>query len=248
MPFFIFILGLIVGSFLNVVIFRLKQNEQFVKGRSKCLFCKKELKFLDLIPLLSFIFLKAKCRYCARKLSWQYPLVELATALVFLTGFFYYQLFSFNYLSYLVFSCFLIIIFVYDLKYYLILDKVSLTALLFAFLANFLLGVNPLNLFLGALILGGFFLAQFVFSKGRWIGGGDIRLGLVMGAMLGWPGVLTALMVAYLAGAAAGLLLIVFKKKVWGSQLPFGVFLAPATWVTLLWGPQLVKWYFNLFN
>src|SRR3989338_9130603 len=109
MPFFISILGLIVGSFLNVVIFRLKQNEQFVKGRSRCQFCKKELKLLDLIPLLSFIFLKAKCRYCQRKLSWQYPLVELATALVFLTGFFYYQAFSFNYLAYLVFSCFLIV-------------------------------------------------------------------------------------------------------------------------------------------
>ena len=206
------------------------------------------MKLLDLIPLLSFIFLKAKCRYCQRKLSWQYPLVELATALVFLTGFFYYQAFSFNYLAYLVFSCFLIVIFVYDLKYYLILDKVSLTAFLTAFLANFLLGEDPLNLLLGALALAGFFLAQFAVSKGKWIGGGDIRLGLVMGAMLGWPGVLTALMIAYLAGAVVGLLLIAFKKQAWRSQMPFGVFLAPATWATLLWGPQLVKWYLNLFN
>src|SRR3989344_5798901 len=250
MPFFIFILGLVIGSFLNAVIFRLKKNEQFIKGRSKCLFCKKELKPRDLIPVVSFIFLKGRCRFCQKRISWQYPLLELATGLLFLIGYFYYPAAGqpFNYLAYLSFSCFLIVIFTYDLKYYLILDKVSLTALLVAFLANFLLGRDPLNLLLGAVLVAGFFLSQFLISKGKRIGGGDIRLGLVMGAMLGWPLVLVALFLAYIIGAIIGLWLIVLKKKAWGSQLPFGTFLAAATWLSLCWGERLMNWYLNFLS
>ncbi|MCX6785801.1 MAG: prepilin peptidase [Candidatus Komeilibacteria bacterium] len=240
----IFILGLIFGSFLNAVIFRLKRNEQFIRGRSKCLSCKHNLAWQDLIPLFSFIFLRAKCRYCKAKISWQYPAVELATALVFLIGYWHYLNLT-DYSVYLVFSCFLIIIFVFDFKYYLILDKVSLSALMAAFVFNFLLGYSAINLLIGALAVAGFFLLQFVVSQGAWIGGGDLRLGLVMGAMLGWPMALVALSLAYLSGAAAGLILIVFKKKRFNSQLPFGTFLSLATWVTLLWGEKILSWYLN---
>lgn len=254
------ILGLIIGSFLNAVIFRLKSGEQFITGHSKCPNCCHQLSFFDLIPLFSFIFLKAKCRYCAKSISWQYPLVELVTALVFVVGYWKFFmgtwenenmriLFSlsnvpiFPYLAYLIFSCFLIIIFVYDLRYSLILDKVSLTALVIAFVANYLLGKPLLNLVIAALIIGGFFLLQFVVSKGKWLGGGDIRLGLVMGAMLGWPLAIVALGLAYIIGAAFGLILIVLKKKSLSSQLPFGTFLSLTTWACLLWGQQILDWY-----
>jgi prepilin signal peptidase PulO-like enzyme (type II secretory pathway) len=240
----IIVLGLIFGSFLNAVIFRLKRNEQFISGRSKCLKCKHALAFADLIPLFSFIFLRAKCRYCKAKISWQYPAVELVTALVFLIGYWHYLSLT-DYLVYLVFSCWLIVIFVYDFKYYLILDKVSLSALVTAFVLNFLSGKSALNLLIGALVVSGFFLLQFVVSKGKWIGGGDLRLGLVMGAMLGWPMALVALALAYLSGAALGLLLIVFKKKSFNSQLPFGTFLTVSTWAVLLWGEQILNWYLN---
>jgi len=255
--FIIFIFGLIIGSFLNVVIFRLKLKEQFIIGHSKCPNCSHDLGFWDLIPVFSFIFLKAECRYCRASISWQYPAVELSTALLFVFG--YYHYFSLNaglitqlpvlleYSAYLVFTCFLTVIFVYDFKYYLILDKVSLTAFLAAAFLNILSGKPWQNLLLASLAVGGFFLLQFIVSKGKWIGGGDIRLGLVMGAMLGWPQVLAALFLAYILGSIVGLSLVLFKKKGWKSQLPFGTFLAPATLVVYLWGNSLIKWYFGIF-
>jgi len=247
------VLGLIIGSFLNVVILRLKAGEQFVKGRSKCLNCSHNLGFWDLIPLFSFIFLKAKCRYCKAKISWQYPLVELATGILFIIGYYHFLLGN-NlitqlpyYLVYLIFTCFLIVIFVYDFKYYLILDKVSLTAFALAMVLNIYLGKSWQGLLLASLVVGGFFLFQFLISKGTWIGGGDIRLGLVMGAMLGWPHVLAALFLAYILGAVVGLILLIVKIKGWKSQLPFGTFLTPATLIVYLWGNNLINWYFNLF-
>ena len=243
----IFIFGLIIGSFLNAVIFRLKLNEQFIRGRSKCLNCQNELKAWDLIPVLSFIFLKGKCRYCHKAISWQYPLLELATGLVFLLGYFNLSYikadFVFSYLTFIVFACFLIIIFIYDLKYYLILDKVSLPAFTIALILNVLLGYNVGNLLLASVIIGGFFGLQFIISQGKWIGGGDIRLGLVMGAMLGWPLALVALFLAYILGAVFGLILIISRRKDWQSQLPFGTFLTAATLIALLWGHEILSWY-----
>lgn len=253
----IVILGLISGSFLNAVIFRLKSGEQFITGHSKCPRCGHALGFWDLIPLFTFIFLRGKCRYCHQPIDWQYPLVELVTAAVFTIGCLYFLPLSvafYNqpltsylpYLAYLIFSCFLIIIFVYDLRYYLILDKVSLTALVIAFGANYLLGRPLFNLAGAATLIGGFFTLQFIVSRGKWIGGGDIRLGLVMGAMLGWPISLVALGLAYLIGAAIGLILVAFKKKDLNSQLPFGTFLSLTTWACLLWGQKILAWYLEI--
>ncbi len=261
--FFIFVLGLTIGSFLNAVIFRLKQNERWSRGRSLCPHCRHVLSWFDLIPLVSFVLLRAKCRYCRKSISWQYPLVELVTALVFVIG--YGQFFTgtleyknigallpysyapiLPYLAYLIISSFLIVIFVYDLKYYLILDKVSLPAFLSAMLLNFLLGYSVFNLLLASGLLAGFFFLQFLFSQGQWLGGGDIRLGLVMGAILGWPMALTALVLAYVLGAIVGLTLMALKKKSWKSQLPFGTFLSLAAWLVLLWGREIVNWYLGI--
>lgn len=251
-------MGLIIGSFLNAVIFRLKAGEQFVTGHSKCPHCGHQLGFFDLIPVFSFIFLRGQCRYCHKPIDWQYPMVEAVTALVFAIGF--YSIIGkqmlpaidwrviFEYFTYLIFSCFLIIIFVYDLRYYLILDKVSLTALVIAFLLNYLLGAPIVNLLISALLIGGFFLLQFVVSRGKWIGGGDIRLGLVMGAMLGWPIGVVALGLAYLIGAVVGLLLVALKKKGLNSQLPFGTFLTLTVWACLLWGEHILAWYFTVIG
>lgn len=246
------ILGLIIGSFLNAVIFRLRSGEQFVTGHSKCPACGHQLGFFDLIPVFSFIFLRGKCRYCNKPIDWQYPMVELVTAAIFVIGFFQFPISplagqanfqSLSFFTYLIFSCFLIIIFVYDLRYYLILDKVSLTALIIAFGANYLLGRPLINLAVAAMVIGGFFMLQFIVSRGKWIGGGDVRLGLVMGAMLGWPIGLVALGLAYVIGAAIGLLLVAFKKKDLNSQLPFGAFLSLTTWACLLWGEKILTWY-----
>lgn len=254
----IFILGLLVGSFLNVVVYRIHRAETFVKGFSKCLFCGHRLYAKDLIPLFSYIFLKGRCRYCKQKFSKQYFLVELSTALAFsliiinlLPGFQLANLTALLFLQilyYLVITAFLVVIFVYDLKYYLILDKIIIPAVLFAIACSFFLGHDMLNLFLAAFIGGGFFLLQFVVSKGKWIGGGDIRLGFLMGIILGWPHILTGLFVAYLLGSIISLGLLLFGNKSWTDKVPFGTFLTLATFITMLYGQNLVNYYLSFFN
>ncbi|MBI2038330.1 MAG: prepilin peptidase [Candidatus Nealsonbacteria bacterium] len=152
----IFIFGLIVGSFLNSVVFRLEQSQSFLLGRSFCPHCKHQLSWLDLIPIFGFLILKGKCRYCQQKISWQYPLVELATGLIFL-AIFNYQFTIFNFII----ACFFIIIFIYDLKHYIIPDRVVFpaigAALVFDFLKSDILGIS--NFLLSAVGAAAFFAA-----------------------------------------------------------------------------------------
>lgn len=257
--FFIFIIGLCVGSFLNVVICRLPEKRQLVRGRSQCPHCKENLKVQDLIPLLSFFILRGKCRRCRKKISWQYPLVEFFTGAIFLFLAWHFQVVN-NlagplFFRDLVFAAALIVIFTIDLRFYLILDAITIPLAVFAFFANFFLlstsenylGV-ALNLILAGVAGGGFFLTQYLLSKGKWIGGGDIRLGILMGFMLGWPGVLLALILAYLGGAAVSLPLVFLKVKQMKSQMPFGVFLSAATFVAMIWGEKIVGWYLGLLG
>ena len=272
----IFLFSLAIGSFLNVVIWRAK-NEETILGRSYCTNCKKQLAWYDNFPLLSFVLLKGKCRHCGAKISWQYPLVELATSILFVYAFYrhfgvdnFQQILNFKFeILNLLKDWFLIaamvVIFVIDLRWYLILDVISLPAAAIILILNLLAGdpiynlcrlenlwsCNPLSwsgLLISAIIGGSFFLFQFIVSRGRWIGGGDIRLGLLMGLALGWPQILIALMLAYFSGSIVGLSLMAFGKKQWGSMLPFGVFLAPATIATLFWGKKIVHWYINIFS
>jgi prepilin signal peptidase PulO-like enzyme (type II secretory pathway) len=254
---FVFILGLFIGSFLNVVILRLHREESFIKGTSKCLFCRHRLYPKDLVPLFSWLWLKGRCRYCKKRFSGQYPLIEFFTGLAFVLVFWKVipglDLSTASALQYVhlldwwAIVSFLIIIFVYDFKYYLILDKVVWPGIVLALLVNLFLGFSISNLIFAAVIGGGFFLLQFVVSKGRWIGGGDIRLGIFMGAILGWPHVLTALFISYILGSFISIFLIFGKRKDWGDKIPFGTFLALGTFVTMLWGPKLITWYFSLF-
>ncbi|MFA4871804.1 MAG: prepilin peptidase [Patescibacteria group bacterium] len=255
---FIFLLGLIVGSFLNVVIFRLKSGEKIINSRSRCPYCRHQLKVRDLVPVLSFIFYRGKCAYCRKKISWQYPLVELATAFLFLVGTYNIlgnlepaillinsQVFFF-WLRNLIFFCFLIIIFVYDLRWYEILDKVTVPAMVLALVLNLMLGVGWPGLLIGAAIGLFFFLFQFVVSKGKWLGGGDLRLGLLMGLMLGWPKIILGLFLAYIIGAIFSIILIKLNKKDFKSQIQFGTFLSVAAIIAILWGDEIVRWYLKL--
>jgi len=143
----------------------------------------------------------------------------------------------------------LIIIFIYDLKHYLIPDKVLFpaiaVALLFRLLENLYLMPNYL---LAVLIGSGFFLAIFLISKGRAMGFGDVKLAILMGILLGWPNILVALFLAFFLGAIIGLILMIFKGKGLKSEIPFGPFLITGTFIALFWGQQLVNWYLTVFN
>ncbi len=260
----VFAFGLIVGSFLNCVIYRLEKEESFLKGRSYCPYCKHGLSWKDLVPLLSFLILKGKCRYCQKQISWQYPLVEISTALLFLS-IFNFQFFLlrqgfggqaiFNFIYYLIISSFLIIIFVYDLKHYIIPDEVVYPAILvsgiwyivYGIIFNHLPTYEILHIIYSALGAAAFFLLIVLISRGRWMGVGDIKLAALMGLFLGWPNILVALFLAFFIGAVIGTGLIMSGKKTLKSEVPFGPFLITGTFLALFFGQDFLNWYLNLF-
>lgn len=272
-PFFyipIFLFGLFIGSFLNCVIYRLEKNESFLKGRSYCPKCKHQLNWQDLIPLLSFIELRGRCRYCKQKISWQYPIVEISTAVIFLlifnfqffwieqssrlpVGLLFKQSLIFNFLSlfyYWITASFLIVVFIYDLKHYIIPDGIIYPAIFIAFLYDILYSYfilhNPnliINFFYSSLGASLFFLIIFLVSRGKWLGFGDVKLAVFMGLFLGFPNILVSLFLAFFIGAIMGIGLILAKKKNLKSEVPFGPFLVTGTFIALFFGNQIISWY-----
>jgi leader peptidase (prepilin peptidase)/N-methyltransferase len=244
----LFIIGLIVGSFLNAVIFRLQSGESFLFKRSHCRSCQTTLKPGDLIPVFSFLFLKGRCRYCSVKLSWQYPLVELTTAIIFVLISILYPVSSIQYWFEIVIACFLIVIATYDFKHYLILDKVVLPGLAVVIFRNLYLHNHVWLGLASGFGIAGFFLVQYLISKGKWIGLGDVKLGLFLGNLAGWPLSILVLMLAYLSGAIAGIILIGLGKKKLESKLPFGVFLSFSAIIVMLVGNQIMERFLKLIG
>lgn len=264
--------GLAVGSFLNVVIFRLGTEEKIVNSRSKCLFCNHQLAWRDLLPLVSFMFLRGKCRYCKKNISWQYPMVEAASAIVFITlfaqVFHYFDILDLlennvftpgNFLSYfslLFIFCALIVIFVFDLRDYIIPDEVIFPAIVVAFLwkAGEMFAVSGAvsfaaltGILMPAFLAGGFFLFLVLVTKGEGMGGGDVKLGFLMGLVLGFLNLLLALFVAFVSGAVVGMLLIASKKKKMKSMIPFGPFLIFGFLLSYFYGNAIIGWYWSMF-
>ena len=260
--------GLVMGSFLNCIIYRLQTGEGFLKGRSFCPHCRHALSWQDLIPVFSFLILKGRCRYCQKPISWQYPLVELATGIIFLLIVWNLEFgicleFGiWNLLFYLLISCFLIIIFVYDLKHYIIPDAVIYPAIAIAFLYQLFRMLNFVNWNLfgiwnvesgilrpisSAFLASLFFLAIVFLSQGKWMGLGDVKLAFLMGLFLGFPNILVALFLAFFIGAIIGIGLIISGKRTLKSEVPFGPFLITGTFIALFWGNQITNWYLSLF-
>ncbi len=231
-----------IGSFLNCLAWRAYEGES-LNGRSHCRACKKTIAWYDNIPVLSFFLLRARCRNCEQKISWQYPLVEAITALLFVAA---YLATPFDWLliarNWFILSV-LTVIFIMDARWYVILDKISLPACVVALIVNLYRGVSWQELLISATIGTGFFLAQYLISRGRWIGGGDIRLGLFLGLALGWPGVLAAIFIGYAIGAIVGIIMLGMGKKKMGSMVPLGTFLSLAGAITLLYGEKIISWY-----
>jgi leader peptidase (prepilin peptidase) / N-methyltransferase len=259
---FFFLIGLAVGSFLNLVIFRIRKREGFVFPSSYCFHCGHKLSWKDLVPVLSFVFLRGKCRYCKNSISFQYPLVELVTGIGFLAIFKYltsnFLIVDFHfylYLFYLLF-CFssLVVVFVYDLKHFIIPDKIVFPLIGISFLWNLYLyfysGIVGkeellLNIF-AVLIPTFFFFFIWFFSKGKWLGFGDVKLVVFMGLFLGFPDIFTALFLASLIGAIIGIGLVALKKRKMDSEVPFGPFLVLGTLISFFFGENIVNWYLNL--
>lgn len=242
---FIFILGLCIGSFLNCTVYRLEQKKK-ITGRSFCPKCNHKLSWQDLFPVFSFIFLGGKCRYCKAKISIQYPLVEIGTAILFVL------LFSLQNILFSIFSLiivsFLIVIFIYDLKHYIIPDKVLYPAILITFIFRFFEPSSLFNYFIAVFIAFGFFGLIFFVSKGKWMGFGDVKLAILMGLLLGVPNILLALYIAFFFGAIIGVIMMVAKRKSLKSEIPFGPFLIIGTIISMLYGNNIILWYLNLLQ
>jgi prepilin signal peptidase PulO-like enzyme (type II secretory pathway) len=252
-----FIFGLIIGSFLNVVIIRLNTERSF-GGRSACMSCQNKLTWYELMPVLSFLGLRGRCRNCKTKISIQYPLVELATGLIFAALFLKLQniffistfLFTIAYVYYTIVFSLLIVIATYDLKHKIIPDILSFVLGVFAFIGLFFFSGNSSPIFYwhiplvleflsGPLIALPFALFWFL-SSGKWMGLGDAKLALGVGWLLGIGSALSGLVIAFWSGAVIGILLIIFSKK-YGmkSEIPFAPYLVLGTFLAFIFGLNL---------
>lgn len=247
----VFCLGLIFGSFLNSVIYRLDDIKTIFTHRSHCPHCKEEITWYDLVPLFSFIALTGRCRKCKTQISWQYPLVEIATAAIFAIIYWQFGINGYSCLM-MVMSCFLVVIFVYDLYHMLIPDLVLMPAIILwilfglcSFIPGLNLGIN-LNIFSslsGAIVAVGFIGFIVLVTKGKGMGIGDIKLALLLGLILGWQNAIVGLFFAFVLGAVVGVFLLAIKAKKMKSELAFGPFLIIGFYIALFFGQNIVQWY-----
>jgi prepilin signal peptidase PulO-like enzyme (type II secretory pathway) len=223
-----FFFGLALGSFLDVVINRTHGEKSWWNGRSRCDNCERNLEWRELIPVLSYILQKGRCKKCKSKLSLEYPLIELFTG--FSMAFLVYKFGIGGQVIILGLLALLLIgNFVSDLKYMELPEIFSLSSIVLALIYQYFYGGEGLKSVLIAIAVGGgFFLIQYILTKGEGLGSGDIRLGVLMGALLGWPLVVFSLMLAYVGGSIIALSLIATKRMSRKSAIPLGVFLIPA--------------------
>ena len=243
----IFILGLIVGSFSNVCIYRIPKNESIVYPASHCPKCRSKIKPVDNIPLLSFILLKGRCRNCKSKISIQYPIVELVTGLIYLIIYLIYGL-SIQTLVYIILSSALIIIAFIDLNEEIVPDVISLPGIVIGFILSFFVPyISFINSALGVFVGGGIILiigmAGSVIFKKEAMGGGDVKLAAMIGAFLGWRYIVISLFLGFFVGALAGIILILSKIKNREDAIPFGPFIVLGSFITLFWGEKIIYWY-----
>jgi leader peptidase (prepilin peptidase)/N-methyltransferase len=269
----IFILGLIIGSFLNVLIYRLPRGQDIIKKRSYCPKCKKILSWYELIPVLSFIIQRGRCLKCKAKISYQYIFIELLTGLLFLFTYinltnqfatssssissqilssnFQTLYFALNIIYYFYIISIFITIAAIDLKTFFIPDVLVILAIIISFIYQIIQLPNyPItqffNLLISSIAIFFFFGALHFFSKGKAMGFGDAKLGLLIGLFLPFPLNIFAIMLSFIIGGIFGIILMIFKKVDKKSIIPFGPFMVLGALLTFFL-PQLIKNIFPLF-
>ena len=252
MSIFLFVMGVCIGSFLNVCIYRIPRKEPLIFSRSHCTKCGTKLRAVDNIPLLSFIFLGGKCRTCKSNISMQYPIVELLTGLIFLLSYRYFG-WGLEFVSKVVFLSMLIVISFVDLEHRMIPDIISLSGMILGLGFSFLLkSITFWESLLGFLIGGVLLylvalLGDLLFKKES-MGGGDIKMAAMIGAFLGWQRLLAALFIAVALGAFVGVVSMLTSSRVRKDKIiPFGPFLALGAAICVFWGERLIEIYVRNF-
>lgn len=265
----IFIVGLAMGSFLSATAWRLHQLEgakskkakekySISKGRSMCEHCGHQLSGNDLVPVLSWVLLGGKCRYCQHRLSWEYPLAELATALLYVLSYLAWDVSdNFGWLSlgvWLAMLSILIVLAIYDLKWLLLPNKLVYPLIMIAGLMVFVeavfFGGGPelvRDSVYGLLAIGGVFYLLFMVSGGRWIGGGDVKLGIYAGIYLGLSRSILTFVLAFNVAALVIIPLLLMKIVKPKSKIPFGPFIILAIIISTLYGYSIIDWYGDTF-
>lgn len=243
----ILLIGIIIGSFLNVCIYRIPQNQSIVLPSSHCFHCHTPLKTLDLIPVFSYMFLRGRCRYCNTKFSIRYLMVEILTGIIFLILFFKYGLNS-NYIFYITLACILICITFIDYDHQIIPDGLIVSGFILGLLYKLTLylflkeSIGIINSLLGFFIGGGLFLLIAVLSKGG-MGGGDIKLMAMLGFLLEWRYIVFISLLSFIIGSIISIGLLLTKVKTRKDNIPFGPFIALATFISILYYEPIVSWY-----
>lgn len=241
---FVFTLGLLIGSFLNVCIYRIPEKISVAKGFSFCPTCKNRIQPYDLIPVVSYLFLKGSCRYCKTHISAKYPIVEFLTGVLFLLVFYEYGLTPLAGLVAVLVSVLLVVTFI-DLKYQIIPDGLVLIIFAAGIPTAFLSGLSPWEHVIGFFAVSVLLLIIAFLSNGG-MGGGDIKLMAAAGLFLGWKLIVLSLMIASIFGAIISIGLLVLKKADRKSMVPFGPFLSLGIIISALYGNYIIAWY--LYN
>ena len=245
-------LGLLIGSFLNVCIYRIPKDESIAFPPSHCFNCGKNLRPLDLIPVVSYVFLRGKCGNCKTHISMQYPIIEITNSLVYLLLFMHFGL-TLSFGFYAILSSILIVITIIDYYHKIIPDRLNLMILImgvvFKLTTLFVLkGEGELiGSLLGFLIGGGIFLLIALATNGA-MGGGDIKIMAALGVWFGVKGILLITLLSFIIGAIVSVVLLITKVKSRKDEIPFGPFICIATFLAMLYTDEIIDIYFNLLN
>jgi len=252
----VFILGLIIGSFLNVCIYRLPLEQSIIKPPSHCINCGTRLELLDLVPVLSYIFLKGKCRHCGVKISAKYPAVELLTALLFTLLFYKYSL-SIYFIAAIYITAILIAVFFIDYEHKIIPDELVIAGLVGGIILVIYNIFNPIWIYgdrnwwnpLVGMVTGSGFLfivaliGLIIYKTDDAMGMGDVKIFAPIGIFLGWKMTILALTISIFLCGIISLSLIITRLKSRQDAIPFGPFIVIGTFVTLMWGWDILNWY-----
>lgn len=249
MIFLVIIYGLIIGSFLNICIYRIPRSESIVFPSSHCPYCNKKLKWYDNIPIFSYLSLKRECRYCNIRISSIYPIVELFNAVIYIAMYIKFG-FAFDFFFYALISSILIIITFIDLKNMIIPDVLVLIIFISSIIYKatiYYIGINPqiISSIYGLIISGILFLAIVILSRGG-MGGGDVTLIAALGFILGLKYILLNMFLSFLLGAVISMFLLASRIKTRKDPIPFGPFIIISFLITVFWGQDIIDWYLKI--
>ncbi|MCP4345607.1 MAG: prepilin peptidase [Desulfobacterales bacterium] len=248
----LFLFGLCIGSFMNVCIYRIPVSKSIVHPRSMCPRCGTMIKSYDNIPVFSYLWLRAKCRYCSVHIPVRYPMVELASGLFAVCVFLRFSLTPEAVVYYAFISCLLVITFI-DIDHQVIPNIMTLSGILIFFLGSFALpDMTYKDALLGMLVGGGsLFAVAWLYRKitgKEGMGGGDVKLLAMMGTVIGWEGVVFTIFVSSAVGTLVGIIVMLHTRKTMKLAVPFGPFLSVGAITYLFLGREIINWYFNLMR